>query len=83
MYLTFFVIPIENKAEISCSIPVCFAYIIFFDGLKQMLRVFFSYVSHAEVINNKGKADWTPFMRPETGCKFGLAVSCFAKTFLE
>ena len=66
--LSFFVVPIEGKSEVSFSVPVCCVLVVFFDNTNKVISVFFSDVFHAEIVDDQGETDWSPLVSPKPGC---------------
>ena len=58
------VIPVESKSEVTFSFPVFSDVVMFFDGIDEVVGMFFAYVLHPEIVDNEGERYWSPIVRP-------------------
>ena len=52
VHLLFDVVPIKGDANVACARPVCCDFVMVFERLFEMERVFFAYVFDAKVVDN-------------------------------
>ncbi len=77
----FGVVPIKVDSRVEVAVPVLLDVLMFFDGVVEMDGMFLAYIFHAEVVDNYGEHDGTPFVVPQTRCAFALVVTLFGQTF--
>ena len=77
------VIPVERESEVTFAFPVFSDVVMLFNGVDEMIGVFFADVFHSEIVDNEGERDRSPIVRPQTRCVLALVVSLVVEALLE
>ena len=56
--MDFVVVPFKGNAKVIFARPICFHWITVFDGLFEMISIFFSNIFDSKIVNDEGECDW-------------------------
>lgn len=62
------VVPIKVNSHIAVSCPICFYWVVIFQGLDKVFSVRKVFILYSEVIDNQGEADGSGSVKVKTGC---------------
>ncbi len=81
--LVVFVVPVQCDPDVLCSCPIAGEFVMFLDGVFEMLGVFLANVFHPKVVHNQCELYWPCVVFPKTGYQLALLVTVFVQTFFE
>ena len=65
VHLSTLVILIEGNADVSLTVPFCSNAVLVFQRRLEIEGMFFADIFYAEILDNKGDLDWSPFVLPK------------------
>ena len=77
------VIPVKSKSEVTFAFPVFSDVIMFFDGVDEVVCIFFAYILYSEIVDNKGERDRSPIVHQHPGCVLAFMISLDVEALLE
>ena len=83
VHLSALVIPIEGNADVSLTVLFCSYTVIIFQCRLEMEGMFFADILHAEIVDDEGELDWSPFVLPKAWHQLALVVTTFVEALLK